>query len=82
MIDKIFMFIHFFNSEYGFEYLNGILKIQKASKNLMFKFDIKNRKYFTICYDRFSNKIGEESKLTYVELKNHYDYYSQIIRSK
>ena len=81
MIDRIFMFIHFFNSEYGFEYQNGVLEIQKASKNLLFKFNIKNRKSFILRYDDFYNRLGEESKLGYVELKNNYDY-SQITRSK
>ena len=82
MIDRIFMFIHFFNSEYGFEFLTtNVLEIQKASKNLLFKFDIENRKSFILRYDDFYNRLGEESKLGYVELKNNYDY-SQITRSK
>ena len=60
MIDRIFMFIHFFSSEKSFDIKdNGFLIIEKAGKDLYFMFDIKNKKGFSLEY---------EDKLIYFEI--------------
>ena len=82
MIDKIFMFIHFFSNESDLiiEKLDNdyiLIKDQKG-KDLYFRFDIKNKKNFKLSYDFFYGL--NYGKLVYVELDK--NYHCQITRSK
>ena len=66
MIERIFMFIHFFSSEFGFRVSNGSLTVFKPSKSLFFMFDnIKFGKHFLIEIEFDYNNNKTNGKLIY-----------------